>query len=255
MYDFTDVNIFFFQIGYFRLQLWRSHSLHTTIKSFHCTRRQNSLWRSAYSHQYIHACVWHCRQERPQNISICMQCNPCACFSNLLYHNLVARFIQDINHQIIYFFTFRLCYSIEIFCNGFGNVYRIFSLLSYYQFIHIKGTPWIPHTSLVRSGYCSNGIGSSKGKKISSLHWIHSDIYTRSIPISHRFAIVEHRCIIFFSFADNDSSVDIYIPKRFTHPIHCRFVPSVLISCSYKSSRRKRRRFGNSHEFHCDIII
>ena len=184
-----------------------------------------------------------------------MQCNPCTCFSNLLYHSLVTRFIQDINHQIIYFFAFCFGYSIKVFCNGMGNVYHIFSLLSYYQFIHIKGTSWIPHTSLVRSGYCSNSIRSSKSKKISPLHWIYSDIYTRSISISHRFAVVEHGCIIFFSFADDDCSMNINIPKRLSHPIHCRFVPSILVSCSYKSCRRKSRRFSNSHEFHRDVII
>ena len=91
-------------------------------------------------------------------------------------------------------------------------------------------------------------VGSTVGADSGSLQRIQSDIHLRS-PRTDLFTDVEHRRLVSFAFADDDSAIDGEGVEGAAHRIHGRLIRGPFIASTGEPGATQCCRFSNPNSF------
>lgn len=103
--------------------------------------------------------------------------------------------------------------------------------------------------------YRATRIGPARCSETGSVYWIHSDVDAGPPPRADQVAVVQHRCSVFLSFADDNSSGDIDGGKIGTQCINRCCVGGILIAAADPPLRADRGRFRSVNKLQCDAAV
>jgi len=74
-------------------------------------------------------------------------------------------------------------------------------------------------------------------------------------PVADLFAVVEHRCFVFFTFADDDDTAHRHGGQELTHRVNRGSVATVLVALADPTSGRECGGLCHAHEFHRQVTV
>lgn len=155
----------------------------------------------------------------------------------------VAGTVKDGNLQLPYWFTFGLCQGLDVIGRGVVGIDHTVPGAVRDDLVHVERRGGVEHGVAVGDGDHAQRIGPARCSETGSVYWIHSDVDAGPPPRADQFAVVQHRCSVFLSFADDNSSGDIDGGKIGTQCINRCCVGGILIAAADPPLRADRGPF------------
>ena len=129
------------------------------------------------------------------------------------------------------------------------------ALASRCDLFHVDARTWVEHRPALRERDHRQRVGFSPRNQARAVDRVDSHIDGRCITRSDRLAVIEHGCLVFFSFADHHHAVHVHHVEKQPHRVDGRLIGGVLVAPSDPACGRESRGLGATHQVKRQVIV
>ena len=114
--------------------------------------------------------------------------------------------------------------------------------------LHVDARTGIEHCSPVADRQHCDGVRSPQRGQGGAVDGIDRHVAKRGRAVANGLAVVEHRRLVLFAFADDDDAVHLDAVEDLSHGINCGAVGSFLVPSAHPACSRHGCRLGDSYQ-------